>query len=782
MDSTATSLGQGQRAVLRALVDTFLPPIAVDKKEAESEEARQFWETRLSADDDYMKTLETALTVKIAPPDRFLTRMLLSALSTSVGVSLLFGVPSLSAFPDLPEEKRVTLLQGLRDSSIQSRRQAFIGLKRLICGLAFSFTDSEGKNPFWKYANYPGPFQGTTSAEEDNARVQAAMKEHKPIREAILPTIEQDTVLECDFVIVGSGAGGCVSARNLSKAGYDVLVLEKGVYYSPEEVTNKEADGFDRMYENHSFLTTSDGNIFILAGSTLGGGTQINWSCCLPLPKYVMAEWVSVFGLDDFRPDGYFQQMQETVMTMMGASDTSKVQHNTMNSMFRDACTALGYHWEATGQNARNLKDDSNGYFCLGDRYAARNNGVTTFLAEAVRHKTKIIDKCRVERVVTACRKSTDYRRRAVGVECLVNEQYRLSIRSRKGVILSAGALQTPCILQRSGLRNKHIGKNLRLHPCSGSFGFLRSPVCGSMGSPMTAVCNEIAMGPNNDGYGAKIECPSAHFGLLGGNATWVDPKNFKETMAKFSNAAAFIALQRDTGSGSVVVGSDGKSLKIDYKVSQADNESLVIGKEYCLKLLLAMGCHEIWTAHSRDRSFKWDETKVAQNPAIVANDPAVKEHLATIRSHGMKPLDSMIFSAHQMGTCRMSTSPSVGAADVNGELWECDDLYVMDTSLFPTASGANPMMTVTALAFMQSQKLAMRTQYLDGSLAQEADIKSTKQLVQHRMDLRGMRKSQEKFVRTSELVARVAGVSSVLLPLVGAFVLDTPSFLAAFR
>jgi hypothetical protein len=61
-----------------------------------------------------------------------------------------------------------------------------------------------------------------------------------------------------------------------------------------------------------------------------------------------------------------------------------------------------------------------------------------------------------------------------------------------------------------------------------------------------------------------------------------------------------------------------------------------------------------------------------------------------------------------------MSASPITGAVDLNGEAWDCDNLYVMDSSLFPTASGVNPMVTVMALAKMLSSRLAARMRYQD--------------------------------------------------------------------
>ena len=59
---------------------------------------------------------------------------------------------------------------------------------------------------------------------------------------------------------------------------------------------------------------------------------------------------------------------------------------------------------------------------------------------------------------------------------------------------------------------------------------------------------------------------------------------------------------------------------------------------------------------------------------------------LAGLRGAGTSANTLGLFSAHQMGTCRMGYSPASSVVDADGECWELDDLFVMDASTFPTA------------------------------------------------------------------------------------------------
>lgn len=351
--------------------------------------------------------------------------------------------------------------------------------------------------------------------------------------------------------------------------------------------------------------------------------------------------------------------------------------------------------------------DVAAGFIGMGDRYGNKNGGIEAFLVDAVGHGAKIVEHCRVERVITTTDDTaTTKKRRATGVECLVGPpgaavRKKLIVKANKAVIVAAGALQTPCLLQKSGFRNKHIGKHLRLHPVTGVLGYFPTdhPIDAILGAPMTTVCNEFARGPLDDGYGAKIECPCSYPGLMAAATQWLSVQAYRERMLRYRNLAPIVAVQRDSGEGgSVKVARDGVGLTIDYTVNQQDKQSMMKAMQGGAQIMVASGAVEVITGHIRDVGFKTEGKKV--------DDSLLKEYLDSIERRGMKDHEIGLFSAHQMGTCRMSASPLSGAVDPNGETWECDDLFVMDASVFPTASGSNPMVTVLTIAHMLSNRL----------------------------------------------------------------------------
>ena len=80
--------------------------------------------------------------------------------------------------------------------------------------------------------------------------------------------------------------------------------------------------------------------------------------------------------------------------------------------------------------------------------------------------------------------------------------------------------------------------------------------------------------------------------------------------------------------------------------------------------------------------------------------------YLARVQARGIRGLDFLIQSAHQMGTCRMGVDPNTSSVDPTCEAWEVEGLFVGDTSVFPTALGVNPMVTVQAIAFCTAHNI----------------------------------------------------------------------------
>jgi choline dehydrogenase-like flavoprotein len=271
-------------------------------------------------------------------------------------------------------------------------------------------------------------------------------------------------------VIVGSGCGGSVAAKNLAEAGYRVLVVEKSYHYPSKYFPMNFTEGFVNMFEGGGAVISDNGSMAALAGSTWGGGGTINWAAALQTQGYVRREWASN-GLPFFESYEY-QQSLDRVCDRMGVTSEHTI-HNYGNRVLLNGSQKLGY---AAGPIPQNTGKTSHycGYCMMGCHSTGKKGPTETFLADAARAGATFIEGFHADKILF---KMINGRQVASGVQGTWTsrdsylgttgpERTRLEvIIDAAKVIISCGTLQSPLLLLRSGLKNPQIGRNLYLHP-----------------------------------------------------------------------------------------------------------------------------------------------------------------------------------------------------------------------------------------------------------------------------------------------------------------------------
>lgn len=163
----------------------------------------------------------------------------------------------------------------------------------------------------------------------------------------------------------------------------------------------------------------------------------------------------------------------------MGVSSDA-IKHSRPNELFVEASTKLGYHIDKMPQNT-NHNQHSCGFCSFGCTSCEKQGGTVTWLKDAAEAGTRFLVETNVERLLFASSSSSpaptektfhnftpsSSRRRCVGALVKTDDGKYAIIRAREAVVLSAGAINSPAILLKSGLKNSRIGKNLKLHPTS---------------------------------------------------------------------------------------------------------------------------------------------------------------------------------------------------------------------------------------------------------------------------------------------------------------------------
>jgi long-chain-alcohol oxidase len=588
----------------------------------------------------------------------------LLGLLESPAVNLL-SIGRAQRFSAMMPADREKVLRALARSPLSTIRGGFAALKRLIA-IAYYAAESDGRNPVWPALGYPGPI----------APSPAIAKVIQPL------PINHDVTLDCDVAIVGSGAGGGMVARELAAAGRNVLVLEKGGYFNESDFSQREVAMLDKLYWAGGFGASVDQGVVCQAGECLGGGTVVNFTTSFRTPDAVRTEWTRVSGLDLFTSDDFTRSLD-------AASERLGVNADHNEPSQRDTLLERGLHalgWHA-GRMPRDVvgctQDDVCGYCGLGCVRGAKRSSLAACLPDAQANGARFVVDCDVERV-------TIENGRATGVVARTKNGHRVTVRA-KTVVVAAGTIQSPAVLLRSGVAGP-VGDNLRLHPATAVWGSFDEPVRPWTGTLQAVYSNQLA--DLDGGYGVRFETAPIHPLLMSFAVPWDGATDFDRRVRRLEHTSHVGLLLRDRQGGRVRLGRNGRAL-IHYAISRYDQRHIRQATAAAARVLRAAGAREIYPTQNRYLPLQAGDT--------------VEEWLERVDRVGYGANRTYYVSFHQMGTCRMGANPQTSVVNGDGETHAVRNLYVADGSLFPTASGVNPMLTIAALGHYVAGRIARR-------------------------------------------------------------------------
>ncbi|KAK2987692.1 hypothetical protein RJ640_015034 [Escallonia rubra] len=709
-----SSLSSRQMESLTALCDTFLPSVSTpnDGRHIDNSVVKFFRTSASTAGTP--ERLGGLMSERMQHPKLILVRITLWLLSTWIGTFIVCGKASLSShFPYFQKFCKVNE----KDENVSWQAIDYCGpdpdledkatKRETSKEMGYKTSDNQGGVLDASVEEVFGPlYKGLLNLKQPQKIVAETLRQsgfpvsvcHRKRTRALPNVLNPSLVIKCDAVVVGSGSGGGVIAGILAKAGYQVLVLEKGNYHARKNLSLLEGPTLDQMYLGNGLLATADMGVVILAGSTVGGGSTINWSASIRTPEHVLHEWSKSHELELFQSKLYKEALDVVCHRMGVQSDIHDEGFNNM--VLRKGCQELGYPINTIPRNSP--PDHYCGWCCLGCKDGKKKGTSETWLVDLVNSGNGVIlPQCEAIKVLHKRKKGRD-RSTATGVAFEFEHEgiKQICVVESKVTIAACGALCTPAFLKKSGLKNPNIGKNLHLHPVTMAWGYFPDTQFSSTwpesekksyeGGIMTAMSTVVG-NFKGSGYGTVIQTPALHPGMFSVLMPWVSGTDIKARMCKFSRTAHVFALARDKGSGEL-----NSTSSISYKMDECDEQNLQKGLEKVLRILAAAGAEEIGTHHCKGKTLKVKEVSYHEYESFVKEES----------SRGLRDLSTPICSAHQMGSCRMGVDPKVSAVNPLGETWEVEGLYVADSSVFPTALGVNPMVTVQAIAYCTAQSV----------------------------------------------------------------------------
>ncbi len=649
-------LSEARRRTLEAVCDTVAPAVEVDADDAV---VREFY-ARTASDLGIAAQLEGLFAQAMMAEEIEALGQLLDAIGGN-------------EFAEQPLEARTQIMHGIASSG-PAAKLGVRQLRALTLLFFYALPDASGRNPNWDAIGYPGPNSAPPPPEEAPKTINAEC------------VAGATATLEADVCVIGSGAGGAVIAAELQGAGHQTFVLEQGQYRNESDFKQLELPGMLELYLGGGLAASEDGSIAIFAGSTLGGGTVVNYMNCIRTPDRIRREWASM-GLDGLDTPDYDRHL-DAIWERLSVNDSATSQNRTHKKLIA-GCEGLGYAHRALTRNADPSCDDPRvcGYCFSGCQRGCKQSTLKTFLQDASDGGARVVAGARAERILVDDGQAT-------GVQATVTDRdgstTALTI-SAGTVVVACGAIESPALLLRSGIGGPAVGKHLRLHPAGVVSGVYEEPIEGWIGQIQSALSDQFADCEGDHGF--LLEAVGVAPGLQATSLPWTDGRSHKERMARtLKHSAPFVSVARDHGEGQVVIDDYGRAVTRWGFDDEIDARMFRKAMVEQAKLHHAAGAKEIVTFY--------------QQPVIWREGEDFDEFLAEIDHASLAANDIALFTAHQMGSCRLGPDPATAVADGRGELHDTAGVWIGDGSAFPTAPGVNPMISIMALAHRTAENI----------------------------------------------------------------------------
>jgi choline dehydrogenase-like flavoprotein len=473
---------------------------------------------------------------------------------------------------------------------------------------------------------------------------------------------------DCEVLVIGSGAGGAPTAALLAEAGFDVLVLEEGAWVPQGSVVPFSLEQMDLQYRAGG-VTVALGrpSIAYTEGCCVGGGTEVNSGLYRRPPADTVERWRRSHRVAELDPDALLAIAREveaelSVGPLPGPATAA-------SEVLRRGAARLGWQHDEIPRWMT--------YPPGGDAASGRRQSMTeTYLPRAQRAGARVVPGCRVVRIHHEGGQATHAEVERPGAD---GSAGRTTLRFRH-VFVCGGAIQTPALLQRSGLRHR-VGRTLAVHPTVKLAARFPDPVNTPDDVPVHQV-TEFA--------------PALSFGGSASNAGLValalsdNWAHLADRVEQWRHLSVYYAAITSEGRGAVQAVPGLRDPLVTYRLTRRDRELLGSGLARLALLLLEAGADEVYPS--------------VRGVPVVRNRADLAELTA-----GFAASRASVMTVHLCSTVPMGEDRRRCATDSFGRVHDTRNVYVNDASLLPDAPGVNPQGSVMAVAVRNARHFLAR-------------------------------------------------------------------------
>jgi len=485
--------------------------------------------------------------------------------------------------------------------------------------------------------------------------------------------------MRSQVAVIGSGAGGAVVAYTLAAAGMEVLLIEEGANLTLDSCNPFSQAEMEGKYRNGG-ITAALGKTKVqyVEGRCVGGGTEINSGLYHRTPKQILENWQKEYQVEDLSEADlipHFQYCEEAVSVsyLPGEAPLASLKLD-------EGAKKLGWEslevprWfkydqvEALRSSGENPSKNPN-------KNSGKKQSMTeTFIPRAIEQGCKLLTETWV--------KSIKQQAKTWQLQAISKSQP--IVIEAESLFICGGAIQTPALLQRSGI-NRNIGKSLQMHPTVKAIARFQDSINSlDMGVPVHQVKEFLP----RFSMGCSISSQSYLALAMNDHPEYAwEVDDFWQRMAIYYAAIA----SESIGKGTVTTLPGFRDPLVRYHISRDGLRVLAEALTKLCQLLLEAGAAAIY-------------------PSITGSKRITKSSdLASIPEFLTASLTNLI-TVHLFSSCPMGENRQICATDSFGKLHGFENLYITDASLLCTALGVNPQGSIMAIArrnalhFLQSK------------------------------------------------------------------------------
>ena len=477
--------------------------------------------------------------------------------------------------------------------------------------------------------------------------------------ENIIKNLDKD--LSCDFLIVGSGAGGSVAASELSAKGKDCILVEEGDYFEIDHFKGSTKNSFLKVWRNSGFTPIiGNPNIAFGEGMCLGGSTFINGGLIWRTPKHVLETWErenKIEGYNLKNLESHFKKIETNLHVRT---------ENNLDGLNKDSQIIYD---KAIEKNLKAL------FVPRANKHCFRHNNCSTGCSSKgkisvldgylkdLKNKIRIIVNAKARKILTSGNKV-----KFINIfNKKNNKTYKISFNK---LIVACGATQTPQLLRKSfggivGNTNMKIHLNLRIGAK------YKESIDSYKGTIFTTQIQEFL---KEGAIFMSSNFNKSLFASANSKMSSEEMQSFLRDEDKLTNFVLQVAPKSH-----VEINNYFDVPFLQFKLSDAD---LMMIKKH----LLFFSCFLF------DCGFKQIILPLQKGYKFNSHE-AVKERIEKIKKNELE-----MISVHGMSSVPISKDKYY-FFDNNGQSRKFDNLYCVDASVLPSNIGESPQGTIMAFA-----------------------------------------------------------------------------------